>query len=187
MPEPSTGSDTARPVVASDSRLRFRLLVVLAGVLATLVFYGAPLGVWFASETMRASQGGESPGAAVEGALGGLDRWAGDDLDGVGRYLSDDHYDELHARLSQIRQQFLHDDPTYVVVATNFREVVEGRLATVTVDISLRWDMHGGAGTTFASGESRPWVFRTVLGRFGSGWKVDGFDPPDLCQVYIRC
>jgi hypothetical protein len=163
------------------------LLIVFVAAVSLAACCAVPVGVWFVVETLHASKGGESPGAAVQGALGGLDRWTGDELDGAGRYLSSAHFEELRARLKQIRQQFMDDDPTYTVVATDFREVVDGRRATVTADIALRWDMKGGSGTLFGTGESRPWVFRTVLGRFGSGWKVDSFDTPDMCDVYVRC
>jgi hypothetical protein len=182
----STEPDQARPA-SRLSRRRLRWLLVVLAAVSLVACCAVPVGVWLVVGTLHASKGGESPGAAVQGALGGLDRWAGDDLDGVGRYLSSAHFEELRDRLKQIRQQFLNDDPTYTVVARDFREVVDGRRATVTVDISLRWDMTGGPGTLFGMGESRPWVFRTVLGRFGSGWKVDGFDTPVMCDVYVHC
>jgi hypothetical protein len=182
---PSTESDQARSEPLPPRR-RLLLIVVLAAVVGLVGCCAVPVGLWLVVGTAHASKGGESPGAAVQGALGGLDRWSGDELDGVGRYLSSAHFEELRDRLKRIRQQFVDADPTYTVVARDFREVVDGRRATVTVDIALRWET-GRSGAVFATGEARPWVFRTVLGRFGSGWKVDGFDTPDMCGVYIRC
>ncbi len=177
MPEPTAPRRRRRWVL-------FALpVVLLVGLVAV------PVAVFVMAATLRASEGAGSPLAAVVGAMGGLDRWGADDeLVGVGRYISSEHFDEVRGRLIELRHQLVNRGYAAVmeIGPAQERRTADDR-ATVIVEYRVSATLPGQ--TLSADSEYHPWTFQTVLAsRFhGGGWKVDAIDAPDICGTYLRC
>jgi hypothetical protein len=169
-------------------RVRRWLWVVAGSLLMVAMVPVGAAGLWLLRGTAEASQGGASPYAAVDGALGGLDPWGHPDLIGTGRYLSREHFGELRARLLALRHLLVDGGHGYRLVLFDSHTTADGDRAVVTVNVAVELPITVGGNTGQAMTDALPWTFRTVLtSGLGSGWKVDGFDAPPLCEVYIEC
>jgi hypothetical protein len=117
--------------------------------------------------------------------MSGVDRWADEELIGVGRYMSSAHWDEIRARVLELRRQLV-EQPYGADLELSQAQVVmlSDDRATVTVQVRASTQFDGG----FIHGEWHPWTFETVNEHgFSSGWKVDAINGPDLCGTHLRC
>ena len=59
--------------------------------------------------------------------------------------------------------------------------------AMVTVDVGLVWTVMVDGAPMFQDTGGKPWTFRVEQAGFPDrGWKVCGFDAPDVC-AYVLC
>jgi hypothetical protein len=139
---------------------------------------------WFVKGTADASGGAKSPAAAVQAVFGATTHWAGEDVSEVLPYLCPEQSEDLRNRIKKLRAD-LATLPGTELTPHDFTTTPSDRKATVSVMVAVTATDRSDGQTQSFRGADHEWRFDTVDA--GSGWKVCGWEAPELCGADLYC